>query len=299
MMLEQVDCNLCGSSDFRIRFEKRGHLTGRVFQVVECVDCALVYVNPRLPDEWIRALYNEAYFHGDGFDPYVRYEEELRSPADKDAWAARVMDRISTVKPPPADFLEIGPGVGHLLRMAKKRGYRAVGLELSGYAARLLRDHGLEILEGTIEKIMIPEATYDVIVAVELIEHLPDPRKLFFEVARILRPGGVFYYETGNIDCGEAQRLGAEWDYIRPEGHLYYFSPRTLTQFLEKAGLKARYPYWFNPTRRIVRVLEGLGLVEKGRQIFRGPRGALARAFLSVWDWPASRRPYPMGVRVR
>ncbi len=299
MRLEEVACNLCGTSDYLIRFKKRGHLTGKVFQVVECVDCGLVYVNPRLPDEWIRALYDEAYFRGEGFDPFVRYEEELRNPADKDTWATRVLDRISTVKPSPADLLEIGPGVGHLLRLAKKRGYRVVGLEFSGYAANLLREQGLEILEGTIEEIVIPEATYDVVVAVELLEHLPDPRKLFFEVACILRPGGLFYYETGNIDCAEARRLGAEWDYIRPEGHLYYFSPRTLTRFLEKAGLKACYPYWFNPTRRIVRVLKGLGLVERERQTFRGPRGALARALLTVWDWPASRRPYPMGVRVR
>ncbi len=297
MRLEEVNCNLCGASDYRIRFEKRGHLTGKVFQVVECVDCGLVFVNPRFPVEWIRTLYDEAYFRGEGFDPYVRYEEDLRSPADKDAWAAQVMDRISTVTPPPAVFLEIGPGVGHLLRMAKKRGYRAVGLEFSGYAAKLLRGQGLEILEGTIEKIVISDATYDVVVAVELLEHLPDPRKLFFEVARILRPGGLFYYETGNIDCAEARRLGAEWDYIRPEGHLYYFSPRILTRYLKQAGLKVSYPFWFNPTRRIIRVLEWLGLIDQASPLFKGWRGAIARLFLMLWDWPASRWPYPMGVR--
>src|SRR6266571_6390416 len=288
MRLEKVNCNLCGASDYRIRFEKQGHLTEKVFQVVQCVDCGLVYVNPRLPEEWVRTLYDEAYFSGEGFDPFVRYEEELRNPADKDAWATRVLDRISTVKPPPAGLLEIGPGVGHLLRMAKKRGYRVVGLELSGYAVKLLREQGLEILEGTIERIVIPDATYDVVVAVELLEHLPDPRKLFFEVARILRTGGLFYYETGNIDCAEARRLGAEWDYIRPEGHLYYFSPWTLTRFLEDAGLKACYPYWFNPTRRIVRVLKGLGLIKHTSPLLKGWRGAIARLFLTLWDRPQS-----------
>ena len=297
MRLEEVNCNLCGASDYRILFEKQGHLTGKVFQVVQCVECGLVYVNPRLPDEWIRTLYDEAYFNGQGFDPFVRYAGELRDPAEKDAWATRVLDRITTVKPPPADFLEIGPGVGHLLRMAKKRGYSVVGLEFSGYAVKQLREQGLEILEGTIEKIMIPEAAYDIVVAVELLEHLPNPRKLFFEVARILRTGGLFYYETGNIDCAEARCLGVAWDYIRPEGHLYYFSPRTLTRFLKDAGLKARYPYWFNPTRRIVRVLEWLGLIEHTSPLFKGWRGAIARLFLMLWDRTDSRWPYPMGAR--
>ena len=293
MKLETVVCNFCGSSSLPPRYRKKGHLTGRMFTIVQCAGCGLVFVNPRLTEEKIKGLYDRAYFEGQGFDPFIALEEVTQ----KVAGARRALDRIVAVKSPPADVLEVGPGGGHFLRMAGERGFRTTGLELSGYAADRLLQQELHILQGTFENASIPDQTYDVVVAVEVIEHLPDPRTFFREVARILRPGGLFYYETGDIDCEQARQQGADWDYIRPEGHLYYFSPRTLGRYLRATGFLLQYPVWFNPTRRIVQVLRRLGLIKGEAPLFQGSKGHLARQVLALWDLPLSRRPYPMAIR--
>ncbi|MDE3241320.1 MAG: class I SAM-dependent methyltransferase [Nitrospirota bacterium] len=248
-----------------------------MFTIVQCRCCGLVFVNPRLPEEHIKGLYDKAYFDGQGFDPYISLEEE----AQKIAGVTRVPERISAVKLPPADVLEAGPGGGHFLRLAKERGFSAVGLELSNYAGNRLRQQALHILQGTIARAGIPDHAYDVIVAVEVIEHLPDPRTFFMEVARVLRPGDHFYYETGDIDCEQAREQGADWDYIRPEGHLYYFSPRTLARYLRETGFRVCYPLWFNPSRRIVSLLRQVGLVKGAEPCFQGRSGALARRLLA------------------
>jgi hypothetical protein len=43
---------------------------------------------------------------------------------------------------------------------------------------------------------------------------------------------------TGNYDCPERKLRGAEWFYFMPEGHLYYFSNRTMVKYLRKAGFR-------------------------------------------------------------
>lgn len=293
MRLETVACNLCGATRHDRLFEKLGHLTGHRFRIARCVDCGLVFVNPRLSEQEITALYRQAYFEGEGFDPFVGLEQE----AQKVEGAARALTRIETIKPPPADLLEVGPGKGHLLREATSRGFRAVGLELSDYAADQLLAQGLKVLRGSIDTAGIGDASFDVVAAVEVLEHLPDPKQFLLEVARVLKPGGLFYYETGDIDCEQARQQGVEWDYIRPEGHIYYFSPRTLARYLRESGFSVCYPAWFNPTRRIVWVLNGLGLLDCTQPVLPNYARSFAWHVLAAWDGMFSRRPYPMATR--
>jgi uncharacterized Zn finger protein len=54
MKLEHVDCDLCGSADYKIRYRKSDNwlwLNYFEYPVVECPGCGLVYVNPRPPFE--------------------------------------------------------------------------------------------------------------------------------------------------------------------------------------------------------------------------------------------------------
>lgn len=299
IQLEEVSCNLCGSSRHRLRFEKWSQFLGHMFRIVECEVCGLVFVNPRLSAEQIRSLYDASYYRGEGFDCSIHYEEELESPTLKESATRRILERLMVANPPPADLLEVGPGMGHFLRSVKERGFRVVGLELSPYAASVLQKQGLEIVIGTLQDVKFPDDSFDVVVAVEVIEHLRDPKQFFGEVARILRPGGIFYYETGDINCESARRMGPGWHYIMPEGHLHYFSPRTLSRYLREAGFQVCYPLWFNAKRRLVRYLECVGLVDEANPVFRGMKGAVARLLFQAWDMPSSRRPYPMARRLR
>src|SRR5258708_37809612 len=82
---EGVDaCNLCGGRSFEPFGQQVGVPTGFLFTYVRCRACGLRFVSPRLTAEQNRALYDEAYFRGAGFDPAVNYvmleeEQSLRA----------------------------------------------------------------------------------------------------------------------------------------------------------------------------------------------------------------------------
>lgn len=243
----------------------------------------MYYVNPRLSIEVIESLYDEDYFDGEGFDSSVHYIDDLQGGQPPEE-AVRALRRIRSLFPQTADILEIGPGMGSFMHLAAEAGYAVRGLELSAFAVRQLRARGMEVMQGGLPGTAIPDQSMDVVVAIEVIEHLSDPAAFLREVRRILRPGGLFYYETGNIECEEALRLGVDWDYIMPEGHLYYFSPRLMRLYLEKAGFIAAYPNWSRPDRSASRLLRLAGLRGEGEILPLGIRGDLCKLILSTWD---------------
>jgi SAM-dependent methyltransferase len=75
-----------------------------------------------------------------------------------------------------------------------------------------------------------------VVTAVELLEHLIDPQPLLQEVARILRPGGLFWTTTPHARGLSGRVLGLKWRCIWPPEHLQLFSVRGLKKLLHDAG---------------------------------------------------------------
>ena len=71
----------------------------------------------------------------------------------------------------------------------------------------------------------------------DVIEHLTDPLASLQEVYRVLAPEGIICIHTINIESPFARLMDHRWPWLM-EMHLYYFSPQTLTQMLEKAGFQ-------------------------------------------------------------
>jgi 2-polyprenyl-3-methyl-5-hydroxy-6-metoxy-1,4-benzoquinol methylase len=231
------NCNLCGESRFALFAQKRGTRTGQLFHIVRCGACSLTFVNPRLTEAENVALYDEAYFHGAGFDESINYEQlDERTRRGENAG---IITKIRTLHEKPTRVLDVGCGTGSLLRALEAAGgFDVWGLELSEYAASRARDttHA-RVIVGDVLTAALEGETFDVINATEVIEHLRDPLAFFRRVKSLLRPGGLFIYNTGNIEGAYARALGAQWPYLHPEGHLFYYSPSTLERYFHRAGL--------------------------------------------------------------
>ena len=246
-------CNLCGGSRFALYTEKEGQKTKRRFRIVTCEDCGLMFVSPRLSAEENLALYDEAYFNGDGFDVSVNYVLLDQADDARDGENAGIAAKIALLKPGrDVRVLDVGCGTGCLLRALCDAGYKDVwGVEFSTYAAGFARKiPGAKVFAGHLLDADLPLGSFDVINATEVIEHLRDPLASFRRIKALLAPGGVFVYSTGNARGLYARILGKRWPYLHPEGHLFYFNPETLTRYFRKVGLDAVPFTNFEPAKR-------------------------------------------------
>lgn len=101
----------------------------------------------------------------------------------------------------PGDFqdrlvLDGGCGMGRYARQASLWGANVIGMDLS-QAVLAARDltatdtgHAL-ILRGDLMRIPLPEATFDIVYSIGVIDHTPDPQRAFANLAALVRPGGL------------------------------------------------------------------------------------------------------------
>jgi SAM-dependent methyltransferase len=101
--------------------------------------------------------------------------------------------------------------------------------------------------------------SFDVITAVEVVEHLVDPMPALQQIATLLRSGGLFFLTTGNAAPFRG-RL-AEWTYVHPDVHVGYFEPTTLEVAFRKVGLEPAFPGFVKGFTNLTRykVLKTLG----------------------------------------
>jgi 2-polyprenyl-6-hydroxyphenyl methylase/3-demethylubiquinone-9 3-methyltransferase len=86
-------------------------------------------------------------------------------------------------------LLDIGCGVGTLLEEARSLGHEVEGLELCARFAELARSKGFQVRLANVMDLQ-ESAKYDVITALDIIEHVPDPVGLLRSVYQALKSGG-------------------------------------------------------------------------------------------------------------
>jgi SAM-dependent methyltransferase len=139
---------------------------------------------------------------------------------------------------PQTTWLDYGCGVGGFVQYLRSHGVpRAAGFE-QGWGEARLEERGIphvrnEDLEGH-------EGLYDVITAVEVLEHAIDPINELKRMRSLLKPGGVLFLTTGNASPYH-NRL-SKWRYIMPEVHISLFEPKTLALAFEMTDFEARFP---------------------------------------------------------
>ena len=244
--MEEVKCNLCGSRSSKLWFKKEGALVKRKFNLVRCNKCGLVYVNPRLDLEESSKLYDQEYYEGKGFDPreegkaYTDILEKEGSEEKKDGESNSVINLIKFLKPfeNGQKLLDVGCGVGNFLRNAIEKGYDCYGVDFSDDAAKMARKTGADVFCGEIGEV---KGEYDIITMMEVIEHHPNPKKFIADAYLRLKKGGMLVILTANVDAIVPKVKKEKWEYCIPEGHIYYFSPKTLKRYLGDFSKKEVY----------------------------------------------------------
>ncbi len=100
--------------------------------------------------------------------------------------------------------LDLGCGGGFMAEAMAAKGARVTGVDPAREALAAARRHaeaqGLEIdyREGAGEALTFADASFDIVVSCDALEHVEDLDKVLDEIARVVRPGGLFLFDTIN-----------------------------------------------------------------------------------------------------
>lgn len=135
-------------------------------------------------------------------------------------------------------ILDVGCGVGYFLEEARAEGWDAFGTEYGLRAVEINRAKGLQVVDASAGGDHFASASFDVVTAFELIEHVSDPRVEVAAIARLVRPGGLFYCTTPNFGSLSRRVLRERWSVIDYPEHLNYFTSPTLARLLRECGFE-------------------------------------------------------------
>ena len=185
--------------------------------------------------------------------------------------------RLLGTPPDQTRLLDVGCSSGAFLAAAAAMGLQVEGVEPSPEAAEGARRAGFKVFTGLLEEARFPDAGFDALTLIEVLEHLREPLPLLAECRRILRPGGIVMATTPNAASWTARAMGARWEVFSLTamgGHVSFFSPDSLRLLARRAGFEfARLE-----TRHV-------RLAEKGQ--FPAPVYLLAKLASGLLDSPS------------
>lgn len=135
-------------------------------------------------------------------------------------------------------FRDVGFGAGTIIRAAARAGWNVSGCEISNSAVKALESQHPEfdLHCGTLESRAFEGDQFVVISIVEVIEHVPDPSPILKEAFRILRPGGIMWVTTPNLDSLSYKALGINWSMVAPPDHIDIYSKKGASILIQSCG---------------------------------------------------------------
>lgn len=137
----------------------------------------------------------------------------------------------------PGTMLEIGPGTGRLLAAAKDGEWRVLGIETSPTHRAWIREAwGLETLASLDD--LPAEYQADLIVMINVLEHVFDPQPLLAHLSGLLKPGGRLFISLPNASCTVPSLLGVWWSMFKQPDHVSIPTRKGIEALAERSGWK-------------------------------------------------------------
>lgn len=173
-------------------------------------------------------------------DEFYSFEEYFSKASSRESKFPTDQIYINLVKKytDKGKLIDVGCGTGNFLHLAKKTGFDVWGVEISAWASEYARKkRGLRVITGTLEETNFQKSFFDVATIFDVLEHVDDPLNTLKKINRILKSDGWIFLTVPNF-YRIFWRLDPKKDDIFSKEHLYYFTPRTLSEMLSIANFK-------------------------------------------------------------
>jgi SAM-dependent methyltransferase len=259
-------CPVCSSEDGK-------WLTSRnQLRIATCVGCRHAYVWPTPSQEFLDGIYQNAYYHSGeshlGFNDYASLAQARRR------MFARHLNRIEAFVN-RGRVLDVGCATGDFLKVARERGWEVMGADLSP-ARAVLSEIDIPLVGDSIQDARVEPGSLDLVTFWDVLEHMPDPVPDLRRARALLRPGGAVALTVPDAASLVARLSRQRWFGYNTAGeHLQFFTPASLKQAFEAAGLELR-------VRRPVTWSCTLGFLGSRAGFYLGPVGRVIARVLAI-----------------
>lgn len=228
-----INCIVCGSNGSKQI--ARDRIGENSFNLMQCVKCGFIYVNPRRTD-----IGKGTYFQSNVSDYDTLHLGPFKESVFKD-----VLTRITRYTN-ERDLLDIGAGLGYFLYLARQQGFNIYGIEPSQPFVDFAKTHyNINVKPGFLESTDFGDKKFGIITMVDVIEHVLNLQETVEKCENLLKSQGLFVLRFPNA----TQHKLKEW-LLRPiydmykkpvwcseiGHHINFFSRNTIIRFLEKYG---------------------------------------------------------------
>jgi 2-polyprenyl-6-hydroxyphenyl methylase/3-demethylubiquinone-9 3-methyltransferase len=186
------------------------------------------------------------------------------------------------VDPRGKETLDIGCGGGLLAEEFAQAGCKVTGIDPSEPSLAVAKTHAqqsdldINYLSGVGEHLPFADASFDIVYCCDVLEHVNNLEQVITETARVLKPGGIFFYDTINrtfLSNLVLIKMAQEWKGIRfmpPNLHAYsqFVKPRELTTIMQRQGLTNQDMKGITPTANPLTILSTLRKRNQGQITF-------------------------------
>lgn len=207
------------------------------FAYLRCEACGSLSISP-VPENRLSEIYPSTYYSFSAKDAGKSLPLRIKLALDRRLFRnvfRRIGDR------PSYAALDVGGGTGWLLEQAKQAEpnlKRTMVVDIDSSARDIALAAGHEYFHGRIEDFATDDK-FDLVLMLNLIEHVRDPVSMLKKAGEMLAPGGLILIKTPNCDALDARLFRhRNWGGYHCPRHWVLFSPDSFRQAAQKAGLQ-------------------------------------------------------------
>ena len=238
-------CPLCGSPG-KLRFRLQS------YDIHRCQSCNADFNASFVGGGADGQLFSREYFEVQHKEAFAHQLQDYRLDPSLPVFARRLAQIEQAIG--VGRVVDVGPGLGTFLRLARDRGWHAEGVEMSAFASDYIRrTHRLDVFTGDLTQFAAQtEQLFDLITFWDSVEHVAEPLEVLEAARRLLSPTGYLVIATDNFDClvanigvalyrasGGRVRYPIERVFI--DRNRTYFTQQSLLALLARLGWRVVY----------------------------------------------------------